>query len=184
MKTAERVVMILIVLALLCGAGWMYYTYQKGERELREAVARGEYEIPVSEKKEDVNNWRTYYPEVVPIIIGTTTLYASVADSMPELIKGLSDTPYLPAEIVKLFAFGTDGKHAIWMKNMNYPLDIIWLTEEGKVVHIVEDVSPDTYPESFAPPVPARYVIEANAGLVASTSLAVGDEIVVPKVKQ
>lgn len=182
MKTAERIVMVAIVLVIIGGAAWLYVTLKKEDKELRAAVQRGDYEIPLDKKAtETEEDWRTYFPELVPIVIGSTTAYASVADSMPELIKGLSDTPSLPDTVVKLFAFGSTGKHSIWMKDMNYPLDIIWLDESGTIVHIVENVSPSTYPESFAPPKPARYVIEANAGFVSSSSLSVGEEVIVPK---
>ena len=174
--------MVAIVAVLAGGSAWLYTTLKKEDKELRAAVQRGDYEIPLDKKAAEAEeNWRTYYPELVPIVIGSTTAYASVADSMPELIKGLSDTPSLPDTIVKLFAFGSTGKHSIWMKDMNYPLDIIWLDESGTIVHIVEKVSPDTYPESFSPPKPARYVIETNAGFVASSSVSVGDEVIVPK---
>lgn len=183
MKLAERIVMVAIVLVLIGGAAWIYLTLKKGDRELREAVQRGEYEIPLPDSSaKDEREWRTYYPVLVPIIIGSTTAYASVADSLPELIKGLSDTPSLPDTVVKLFAFGSTGRHSIWMKDMNYPIDIIWLDESGMIVHIVENVSPDTYPESsFTPPTPARYVIETNAGFVSSSTVTVGDEVIIPK---
>jgi uncharacterized membrane protein (UPF0127 family) len=172
--------MVAIVLVLVGGAVGLYAVLKKEDRDLRAAVQRGEYEIPLKKETVSKDDWRTYYPVVVPIIIGSTTAVASIADSMPELIKGLSDTPYLPDTVVKLFAFGSGGKHAIWMKDMNYPLDIMWLDTSGKIVHIEEDVSPDSYPESFAPPTASLYVIEANAGFVASSSVSVGDDVVVP----
>jgi uncharacterized protein len=182
MKMAERIIMVLIVAVVFGGVGWLYVTYQKGERELRDAVARGEYQIPLasSTKATDEIDWRTFYPELIPIIIGSTTVQASVADTIPERIKGLSDTPFLPEGVVKLFAFGSAGEQSIWMKDMNYPIDIMWLAKDGKIVHIEENVSPDTYPESFSSPTPAWYVIEANAGFVASNSLKRGDEVIVP----
>lgn len=181
MKLTERIIMVLIIVVFIGGVAWIYLSVKQKQQDVRDAVARGEYEIPIKEEEDVVSdNWRTYYPEVTPLIIGSTTVQASVADSMPERIKGLSDTPYLPEGLVKLFAFGTEGEHSIWMKDMNYPLDIIWVSRDGKVVHIKENVSPDTFPEAFSSPKPAWYVIEANAGFVASTSLKVGDEVIVP----
>lgn len=106
-------------------------------------------------------------------------MQASIADTLPTRIKGLSGTPFLPDNVVKLFAFGVPGNHSIWMKDMNYPIDIIWVAKEGNVVHIEEDVSPDTYPESFSSPKQAWYVVEAKAGFVASSSLKIGDKVVV-----
>ena len=104
---------------------------------------------------------------------------ASVADTLPERIQGLSNTPFLPKDVIKLFVFEAYGEHSIWMKDMNYSLDIIWVDREGKIVHIEENISPDTYPESFSSPVPAWFVVEANAGFVANNAISVGDEVVV-----
>ncbi|HEY0964269.1 MAG TPA: DUF192 domain-containing protein [Candidatus Paceibacterota bacterium] len=191
MKIAERIVMVLIVLALIGGAVWFYVSVQEKQREVREAVARGDYEIPDAPEEPEVTEtsgtstapteeeWRRYYPTLLPVTIGSTTVMASLADSIPERIKGLSDTPYLPEGIVKLFAFGTAGEHSIWMKDMNYPIDIIWVSEDGTIVHHKDNVSPDTYPESFSSPRPAFYVIEANAGFVAKEGLKNGDKVVI-----
>ena len=181
MKLAERIVIVSIIVVLIGAGLFLYFTVKNNQQAVRDAVARGEYQIPLPNTDESTvdDNWRKYYPELIPIIIGSTTVQASVADSLPERIKGLSSTPYLPKEIVKLFAFGTAGEHSIWMKDMNYTIDIMWVARSGEIVHIKENVSPDTYPESFASPTPAWYVIEAAAGFVASSSIEVGDEVVV-----
>jgi len=181
MKTAERIVMVLIILVLIGGGVWLYYAIQYKQQAVRDAVARGEYEIPKDKEPEvaDSKSWQEHFPVLVPITIGSTTVAASVADSMPERIKGLSGTPYLPEGVVKLFAFGVAGEQAIWMKDMNYPLDIIWVAEDGEIVHLEENISPDTYPRSFASPTPAFFVIEANAGFIASSSVALGDDVVI-----
>lgn len=183
MKLAERIVLVLLTLALIGGGVWLYVAYQHQQQSVRDAVARGEFQIPLAEEKPVTDDWREYYPELVPIVIGDVAVQASLADSLPERIKGLSGTPYLPDGIVKLFAFGAEGEHGIWMKEMNYPLDIIWVSKKGTIVHIEENISPGTYPESFSSPKPAWYVIEANAGFVASSSVAVGDEVKVPQLQ-
>lgn len=182
MKITERIIMVALVLVIIGGGAWIYLSVQYKQQEVRDAVARGEYEIPVKETEDNVSDdWRTYYPEVVPLVIGSTTVQASVADSLPERIKGLSNTPYLPEGVVKLFAFGTEGEHSIWMKDMQYSIDIIWVAKNGSIVHIEEHVAPETFPESFASPKPAWYVIEARDGFVASSSIKVGDQVIVPK---
>lgn len=179
MKITERIIMVALVLVLIGGGAWIYLSVKQSQQEVRDAVARGEYEIPLEEEAAVSDDWRVYYPELVPIAIGSTTVQASVADSLPERIKGLSNTPYLPNEVVKLFAFGTEGEHSIWMKDMNYSIDIIWVSKSGTIVHIEENISPKTFPTSFASPKPAWYVIETNAGFVASSSITIGDEVVV-----
>lgn len=184
MKIAERIVMVLILLFLLGGGAWIYFAVQYEQKEVREAVARGDYEIP-DEPEEDftdveIEDWRSIYPVTVTMLIGDTPVEASIADSLPERIKGLSNTPFLPDNVVKLFAFGVPGSHSIWMKDMNYSLDIIWMAESGEIVHIEENVSPETFPQSFSSPIPAWYVVEASAGFVASNTISIGDKVVLP----
>ncbi|MEK7462211.1 MAG: DUF192 domain-containing protein [Patescibacteria group bacterium] len=181
MRTAERIVMVILVLVLSGGALWFYLVYQHDRQSLRDAVARGEFQLPLKEETVATeDDWRKYYPALVPVVIGSTTVQASVADSIPERIKGLSDTPYLPEGVVKLFAFGAEGEHGIWMKDMNYSIDIIWVAKSGIIVHLEENVAPETYPQSFSSPKPAWYVVEATAGFVAANGIALGDQVVVP----
>jgi uncharacterized membrane protein (UPF0127 family) len=181
MKTAERIVMVLILFALVGGGAWIYFSVLHKEKQVQEAVERGDYEIPKTDARKELadksTDWHVIFPEVIPITIGSTSVQASVADTMAERIKGLSDTPYMPVGVVKLFVFNAAGEQSIWMKDMNYPLDIIWTEKDGTIVHIEKNVSPDTYPKSFSSPKPAWYVVEANAGFVASSSIKLGDKL-------
>ncbi|KKT80024.1 MAG: hypothetical protein UW75_C0006G0008 [Parcubacteria group bacterium GW2011_GWF2_44_8] len=120
------------------------------------------------------------YPNTKPMQIGSTTVMASVAESWTERIRGLSDTPYLPEDIVKLFIFDSSGYHSIWMKDMNYAIDIIWVSEEGVVVHMAEGAAPESFPAMFVPEVPAKYVIETAEGFVAKNGLELGAVVVLP----
>ena len=179
MKLAERITLVAILLALIGGGAWLYFALQYEHQEKLDSVARGEHEIRKEEVEITEKNWRTIYPDTVEARIGSTTLEASVADSLGERIKGLSDTPFLPENVVKLFVFEVEGSHSIWMKDMNYSIDILWLDKDGLVVHYKENVAPETYPESFASPVPSWYVIEANAGFVKEHNIKIGDDFVV-----
>lgn len=116
----------------------------------------------------------TWYTPLIPLTLGSTTVQASVASTPETRQQGLSDTPYLPTEIVKLFIFDTAEPWSIWMKDMNYPIDILWLDESKRVVHIEQGVAPDTYPTTFLPPVPALYVIETKNGYTAASNITVG----------
>lgn len=183
MKNAERIVMVSLLITLVGGGVWFYVAVQNEQNTVIDAVAGGEYERPLEQvfaeaTKED---WQIVYPQVVPMRIGEAVVQASVADSLPERIKGLSGTPFLPDNVVKLFVFNAYGEHSIWMKDMNYALDIIWVAKEGEIVHIEENIAPETYPEAFSSPEPAWFVIEANAGFVASNTVALGDKVVLPR---
>ncbi len=120
---------------------------------------------------------REYYEPLYQIEIDNVPLWASIADDDSERTLGLSNTTVLPTDIAKVFAFPTDNKWSFWMKDMNYPIDIIWVDADGVIVHIEHNVDPSTYPKSFSPNESARYVIETVAGFAADNNVLVGDQV-------
>lgn len=93
-----------------------------------------------------------------------TALQVEIAETPQQQKTGLSHREQLKEGRGMLFVFNTDGSHPIWMKDMRFPIDIVWLDEMMTVVHIEQSIEPETYPRSFASPVPARYVLEVPAG--------------------
>ena len=64
-----------------------------------------------------------------------------------------------------IFVFDKDGDIPIWMKGMETSIDIIWLNDKKKVVHVENSVEPDFEPHQvYKSPMPARYVLETRAG--------------------
>ena len=105
----------------------------------------------------------------------------SVDEETNERIAGLSGVSGLRDLEGKLFIFDADGKHGIWMKDMLIPIDILWIDKNLKVIHIVENASPDSYPHTvFSPPLDARFVLEMNAFFVSSLKIKVGDTLTLP----
>ncbi len=102
-----------------------------------------------------------------------------IADTDKTRIKGLSGTLDLPADEALLFVFDYDNRWSIWMKDMNYAIDIVWLNSNRKVVDFVTNVPPDSYPsKTFFPKEQARYVIEFRSGTVKEKGIKVGQEAV------
>lgn len=93
-----------------------------------------------------------------------TTLTVNVADSNAERVRGLSGQPSLPERHGLLFDFKRADKYGIWMRDMCFAIDIAWLDADGRVVDFRGNVHPDTFPESFRPQHPARYVVETAPG--------------------
>lgn len=60
---------------------------------------------------------------------------------------------------------------------MRFPIDIVWLNQDKKVITTKENVAPTTYPESFCPTEAAQYVIEVNAGAVQSAGVTKGQRL-------
>lgn len=91
--------------------------------------------------------------------------------------KGLSGRVSLPTEEVMLFVFPEPGLHCFWMKDMQFPIDMIWLDSKKEVIKIESAVQPSTYPERFCPDQPARYVVEVNAGQAQRAGVTVGTRL-------
>ena len=67
-----------------------------------------------------------------------------------------------------LFIFEKPGVYGFWMKNMVIPVDIIFIDENKKVVHIEERVQPcENDPcKIYRPKSPVKYVLEVKAGFI------------------
>ncbi len=100
-----------------------------------------------------------YQPFTI-IKIGQGEIRAEVARTDEERVRGLSGRESLRADEGLLFVFEIPGNHGFWMKDMNFPIDIIWLNEERRVIHIERGVLPETFPRVFYPNRPAKYVLE------------------------
>lgn len=120
------------------------------------------------------------------ISIGSLSIKAQVASRTNDRKKGLSNRDSLPINEGLLFVFENSGKWTIWMKNMKFPIDIIWIDEtpagEKKIVDIATDAIPqpekkDEELKRYQPQSQAKYVLEINAGLANLNNLKVGDTV-------
>lgn len=96
-----------------------------------------------------------------------------IADTDQKRGKGLGERDSICETCGMLFVFETRGQYAFWMKDMRFPLDIIWLLGD-RVVFVQHDVSPD-FAGILHPAVNADTVLELNAG--AGSSLNIGGKI-------
>lgn len=93
-----------------------------------------------------------------------------------EKARGLMWRRELPEDRGMLFVFASEGRRVFWMKNTPISLDIIFLDDTGRVVHIARG----TVPFSTAPipsKKPARYVLEVKGGLSQRWGLQIGDRV-------
>lgn len=86
-----------------------------------------------------------------------------IAATDSERSQGLGGRIGMAHDRGMLFQYANQGVRCFWMKDMHFPLDIIWLNSQSRVVKIEANVSPDTYPRQFCAS-PAQNVIELNAG--------------------
>lgn len=119
--------------------------------------------------------------EDTPLLrIGNVPLRVEVADTPALLTTGLGGRTSLAPTHGMLFIFDKSAHHKIWMKDMHLVIDVIWVDEHFKVVDIKKELRPDTYPATFEPRVPARFVIETNANYAESFGITIGDAVTIP----
>jgi len=82
-----------------------------------------------------------------------------------------------------LFIFPKEAMHSFYMKNTEFPLDIIFVDADLKVASYQENAQPLTE-RGLSSKVPVQYVLEVNAGLVEKWSLDEGDSIEFNRSKQ
>ncbi len=97
--------------------------------------------------------------------------------------QGLSGRSSLKKGTGMLFMFRQAGRWGIWMKEMQFPIDIVWIDRTGKVVSVKKEVAPETYPETFMPDSDAWYVLELPAGETDHLLIAEGDRFTLPQLQ-
>jgi uncharacterized protein len=115
---------------------------------------------------------------IVPVTLGRAALHVLVADTESRRTLGLSYRESLGKNQGMLFVFDESGKHGIWMKEMKFPIDIIWLDGNLKVVDLKRNISPDTFPEVFESKTDANFVLEVNSGFADKHDISIGSELV------
>jgi uncharacterized membrane protein (UPF0127 family) len=106
-------------------------------------------------------------PAVVPLTLPSgKVLQVEVMIDDEDRAMGLMFRPSLPMDRGMLFRFETSDFHGIWMKNCRFPIDIVWLDEDRKVVDVKEGAPPcrkDPCPV-YQPMQRASWVVEINSG--------------------
>ncbi|MBN2250622.1 MAG: DUF192 domain-containing protein [Candidatus Altiarchaeota archaeon] len=104
---------------------------------------------------------------------------AEVVKTPAERSRGLMYRESLDPGKGMLFVFEQEGIHPFWMKNTLIPLDIIWISEDKKVVYVGRNAQPcqtDPCP-NIVPEAEALYVLEVNAGTADEIGLETGDTV-------
>ena len=110
----------------------------------------------------------------VTLHLGDGIFKARVARTDAQHEKGLSGTRNLAKNQALLFIFADKDQHGIWMKDMMIPIDVVWLDDEKKVIHVEHDVQPDSYPTVYRPNGLAKYIVELPAGTARARVIRVG----------
>ncbi|WP_405410202.1 DUF192 domain-containing protein [Maribacter sp. Asnod1-A12] len=75
-----------------------------------------------------------------------------------------------------LFIFPDQRMHSFYMKNTEFPLDIIYIKDDLKIASFQENAQP-LNETGLSSQVPIKYVLEINGGLAQELGLSIGDSI-------
>ncbi len=102
-----------------------------------------------------------------------------IADSVGKKTKGLMFRKELSKDSGFLMVFRNERKHEIWMFGMRFPIDIVFIDKDKRIVDIKHSVKPmGKNPKSwkiYKPKQNCRYVLEVGSGLVEKTKTEIGD---------
>ncbi len=104
---------------------------------------------------------------------------AELALTETERARGLMNREMVLPDQGMLFIFGEEAVHSFWMKNTLIPLDMLWLDDDRRIIHIERDVPPckaDPCP-SYGPQTPSSYVLELKGGMAAVFELKIHDKL-------
>jgi uncharacterized membrane protein (UPF0127 family) len=99
--------------------------------------------------------------------------------------QGLMFRDRVPEGTGMLFVFPQSGDYPFWMKNTLVPLDMIWLDDQKRVVHVEPGVPPckaDPCP-SYPPHAVAKYVLELGAGQAAKHRIVNGSTLTFQRIE-
>lgn len=120
----------------------------------------------------DVKLESTEFPRGM-IKLDDEVLEVQIADTNPRRTRGLMFQDQLPFDQGMFFVFDTFSQHSIWMLNMQFSLDVIWIDDDGMVVHIEQNIAPCktaietvTCPSYNGGGKNALYILEVTAGFV------------------
>jgi uncharacterized membrane protein (UPF0127 family) len=128
------------------------------------------------------NNSQTFNIQYVKI--AGQSIKVDLALTAPQQEQGLSGRAGLKEDEGMLFVFEKPDRYFFWMKDMNFPIDMVWLApseagigEDLKVIYIKKDARPESYPATFGPDKNAKYVLEVVSGFADKNNLKEGDTV-------
>ena len=103
----------------------------------------------------------------INVIVNGAVLVADIAATDEQMTRGLSVKDSLDENEAMLFVFDEEAEHTFVMKNMKFPIDIIWIDADKTVVHIEHNLQPCSsalFCPTYKPNDDSLYVLETIAG--------------------
>jgi len=104
------------------------------------------------------------------------TVDARIADTVEKRYTGLSSTTALGPDEGMLFIHNSEGRRGYVMRDMAFPIDIVFIDADGEIttIHHAEPDDDDTFRGT------AKYVLELPYNYTTDNDIAVGDRVEIP----
>ena len=119
------------------------------------------------------------FPQSKSVVIDSKTYNVEVATTKADQEKGLSGRSSLAQNHGMYFIFSQQGRYSFWMKDMKFPIDIIFIND-NKIVAIFPNVPAPTSNLAlpvYTPDQPANRVLETPAGDAKNNNFKIGDKV-------
>ncbi len=141
------------------------------------AIGGGIYLTSVADQIAQIGN-------KVEVRMNNQYIIADTAKTEAERGKGLGGRTEIGINEGMYFVFPDAETYGFWMKDMNFPIDIVWISGHT-VVGYAENVpppapgTPDSALQLYYPPEPVDRVLELHAGRVQILNLKAGGQTLV-----
>ncbi len=164
---------VTIIVSLIMGFFLIGYSMDFKSKDERTTEAL------IEERNEEISKEAK---EIKYVMLGEKKIKVELALTKEDQAQGLSGRISLKENEGMLFVFDKPGEHNFWMKDMKFPIDIIWIDENfNMVIYIKKDARPGSYPETYGPSSDsienAKYVLEVPSGFAEKNNLKIGDRV-------
>jgi uncharacterized membrane protein (UPF0127 family) len=104
-----------------------------------------------------------------------------LARSISEQMRGLQGRDGIEPDRGMLFTYPSERPLSFWMKEVSFPLDILFADSQGRIKEVLENLPPCVGPvlrcPSYRSSSPASYALEIAGGRAQALGIKVGDRI-------
>lgn len=128
---------------------------------------------------EDMRQGSNGYQQV-NVTVNGLVLAADISATNEQRTQGLSVKDRLVENEAMLFVFGNEAEHTFWMKDMKFPIDIIWIDSDKTVVHIEHNLQPCSFGvlcPTYKPNDDSLYVLETVGGFAEKYGIVKGTQV-------
>ena len=114
------------------------------------------------------------------VSVGGVNLTVTLSTTPESQSKGLAIKNSIAQNEGMLFIFKSPQKYSFWMKDMKFPIDILWADSSGKIVHIEKNLQPCVFflpCPSYSPNDNSLYVLEVISNFTNKFDINIGDQI-------